>query len=214
MAIKISILNTTGKLTEHISLIKNQIQLSLNKINEYFDLVDVDITVSPFQKGEESPSGIGGYALSPHRVELLLDCQRVDVVKVIESELLDVLAHELHHSLRMNLCSPLETLGDHLILEGQACHFEHTITRGKKSLLFEGLENHDWKEILEKMKPHLDSSDYSHNKFFHGSNPSEFPKYAGYWVGFNLVSEYIKINQLTDSKIIGLDSKKFIPAKL
>ncbi|MGD9161637.1 MAG: hypothetical protein PVG39_24720, partial [Desulfobacteraceae bacterium] len=72
MPINISMLNATGKLNKYIPLLEDKIQYALGKIRDHFILDCIDITVTPFHKGDASPSGIGGYSLSPHRVELLL----------------------------------------------------------------------------------------------------------------------------------------------
>ena len=210
MAINISMLNATGKLTKYTSLIENKIQYSLGIIRDYFIIDSIDITVAPFHKGDESPSGIGGYSLSPHRVELLLDCDRRDLEKVVDDELLSVLAHEVHHSIRIGLGIPSETLGQQIITEGMACHFELVVTNGKIPSLFDGLKDHDWSGLLEQMRPLLDKKNQSVNKYFLGSDPDEFPKYAGYWVGFNLISLYLQKNKTSEFKLAGMDSESFL----
>lgn len=120
-----------------------------------------------------------------------------------------MLSHEIHHSIRMGLGVPSVTLSQELITEGLACHFEHTVTGGKQSSLFEKLQDYDWQQSLAKMSSLLNGKDHCFNKFFLGTHPEEFPKYAGYWIGFNLVSQYIQKNKATDSDIVGLESEKF-----
>lgn len=209
MAIIISMLNATGKLSKYTSLIENKIQYSLEIIRDHFAIDGIDITVTPFHKGDESPSGIGGYSLSPYRVELLLDCDREDLDRVIESELLAVLAHEIHHSIRIARGIPSETLGQQIITEGMACHFEVVVTGGKVPSLFDKLKYHDWRALLEQMKPLLDKKNQPVNKYFLGSEPDAFPKYAGYWVGFNLISRYLEKYRISEIELVGLDSQRF-----
>ena len=209
MAIIITMLNATGKLNKYTSLVEERIQYSLDIIKNYFKIDCIDITVAPFHKGDESPSGIGGYSLNPHRVELLLDCDRRDLDKVIDNELESVLAHEIHHSIRIGLGIPSDTLGQQIITEGMACHFELVVTGGKLPSLFDDLKNYDWVGSLEQMKPLLDKKNQSVNKYFLGSDPDEFPKYTGYWVGFNLISLYLKKNKTSEFELAGMDSKNF-----
>jgi hypothetical protein len=206
----ITVLNSSGKLSEYSSLLENTIGSALNRISEFFELSSIDITVSPFQKGEESPSGLGGYALSEHRVELLVDCSRSDIDEVIETELLEVLAHELHHALRLSFHMPTGTLLQQLVMEGLACHFEHSVTNGKPSSLFKYLANYDWRIGLEKMSHLLETTDFSLDKLFLGSHPEEFPKYAGYWIGYNLVAEYARVNNATEVEMVGLNASCFL----
>lgn len=209
MAIKVSMLNATGKLNKYTSLIENEIHYSLGKIRDFFKIDCIDITVTSFHKGDESPSGIGGYALSPHRVEILLDCDRDDLEKVIKDELTPVLAHEIHHSIRIGLGIPSNTLGQQIITEGMACHFELAVTDGRVPSLFDNLRDHDWQVFLEQMRPLLKEKNQSVNKYFLGSEPDKFPKYAGYWVGFNLISRYIKKYNITDTDIVSMNSEIF-----
>lgn len=209
MTISVALLNSSGKLDKYADSLNEGIDKAVARIGKFFELSSVDITVSPFQKDEESPSGIGGLALSEHRLELLVDCSRDDLDTVIKAELLDVLAHEYHHCMRMRFHKRAETLSELLVMEGMACHFENTVTRSKQSTLFKELLDYDWRNSLKKMSSQLDSRDFSLDKLFLGSHPDEFPKYAGYWIGFNLVSEYIKANDVTDTDIVGLDAKHF-----
>lgn len=209
MTVNVTLLNSSGKLSKHSCLLEEVIEGGLARVSEFFELSAIDITVSPFQKGEESPSGLGGYALSEHRVELLVDCSRDDIDKVIKSELLEVLAHEIHHSVRLGFHMPTGTLAQQLIMEGLACHFEHTISSGKPSSLFKDLANYDWRNGLKQISHLLDSTDFSLDKLFLGSQPKEFPKYAGYWIGFNLVAEYAKTHNATDADMVGLEATHF-----
>lgn len=209
MTANITVLNSSGKLSEYTSLLEDTIGSALNRISEFFELSSIDITVSPFQKGEESPSGLGGYALSEHRVELLVDCSRSDIDEVIETELLEVLAHELHHALRLSFHMPTGTLLQQLIMEGLACHFEHSVTNGKPSSLFKDLADYDWRFGLEQMRHLLETTDFSLDKLFLGSHPQEFPKYAGYWIGYNLVAEYAGANNANDVEMVGLSASCF-----
>ncbi|MBN2419829.1 MAG: hypothetical protein JXL81_10625 [Deltaproteobacteria bacterium] len=209
MAVNISILNATGKLDKYILLLENKIQYSLGKIRDFFTIDNIDITVTPFRKGDESPSGIGGYSLSPHRVELLLDCDRDDLDEVIKNELTAVLAHEIHHSIRTGLGIDSETLGQQLITEGMACHFEMAVNGGRIPSLFDNLKGYDWRILLELMKPLLNEKHHSVNKYFLGSDPDIFPKYAGYWVGFNLIQLYINKYQTSEYELACMESERF-----
>jgi hypothetical protein len=202
-------LNATGKLNKYIPLLEDKIQYALGKIRDHFILDCIDITVTPFHKGDASPSGIGGYSLSPHRVELLLDCDREDLDEVINNELTAVLAHEIHHSVRIGLGIPSDTLGEQIITEGMACHFELAVTNGKIPSLFNNLKNHDWQPLLEQIKPLLDEKNQSVSKYFLGSEPDKFPKYAGYWIGFNLISLYVHKNKTSEFELAGMGAERF-----
>ena len=209
MSIVISMLNSTGKLNNFIPLIQNRIQYGLNRIRDYFNIDCIDITVTPSHKVDESPYGIGGFSSSPYRVELLLDCEREDLVEIIDNELVAVLAHEIHHSIRIGLGIPSDTLGQQIITEGMACHFEMAVTNGKIPSLFDKLKDHNWQALLDEMRPLLNEKNHSVNKFFQGSEPDKFPRYAGYWVGFNLVSRHAEKYKINENELVGMDSGVF-----
>ncbi|MDJ0805959.1 MAG: DUF2268 domain-containing putative Zn-dependent protease [Gammaproteobacteria bacterium] len=209
MTINIVFLNATGKLDNHVEILEREIENSLKKVSDYFLLADLDITVTPFHTGEECPAGLGGYALSPHREELLIDCERGDVKEVIDTQLLAVLSHEIHHSMRLGLGHHLETLAQQHIMEGLACHFEQTISGGRQPTLFKELQDYDWQMSLSNISPLLSEKDHSFEKLFLGSHPEEYPKYAGYWIGFKLVSQYVLNNTASDTDFIGMEADKF-----
>lgn len=122
----------------------------------------------------------------------MLDTQRADIKNVIEKELAAVLAHELHHLFRMRAGENGVALGDVLIMEGLACHFERKVNGGVTPSLFENIKDQDWRPFYAEMKDKLTSLDYNFDAYFLGSDESRWPKYmGGYWVGYNLVAEYL-----------------------
>ncbi|MBM4891981.1 hypothetical protein HYO43_23835 [Vibrio parahaemolyticus] len=206
---KLTILNSSNKFSELI----DDLQLNFDKIafelRACFDVETLDVTISPFGVGEAPSSGIGGWAINSYRIEILLDTDRHDVKKVICSELAAVLAHEVNHIERMKLKLPDSTLAENLVYEGLACHFEQRFNGGMIPSLFKGMEGMCWKSMLSKMEPMLDSKDFHFNDYFCCDDSSVFPKYAGYWVGFNLVAKYVEAHGVSEEVALSLPAEVF-----
>ncbi|PVZ71601.1 DUF2268 domain-containing putative Zn-dependent protease [Pelagibaculum spongiae] len=206
----ISILNSTGRFSrevrDSIALVAQQ---SLALIGEHFDLSDVDITFSPFYS-DPAPSGIGGYALSPFRLEILIDCNREDIVEAINKELRSVLAHEVHHCMRMAVVGSENSLADNIITEGLACYFERNFNGGVVSSLFNDMSELNWQDIYRKMKPEINSESFNFNLYFLGADVAQYAKYAGYWVGYNLVKRLAEERGLDDSELMKLPVEDFL----
>ncbi|WP_435249890.1 DUF2268 domain-containing putative Zn-dependent protease [Vibrio sp. nBUS_14] len=210
MTVNTSILDATGKLAQYEDFLISQINMALETIGTHIELHDLDITVSPFSKEKVSPFGIGGFALSAHRVELFLDVRRDDIEVVIKKELTAVLGHEINHALRKSHGHKNVTLLDSLVMEGLACHFEGVLNGGELSSMFVDIQHEDWRSLYKKMKPHLESTSFPFEQMFLGTKPDEYPRYSGYWVGYNLVVQYLHDQNPSISDIVALDSSNFI----
>jgi len=210
MKVNVSILNATGKLGQYKNFLELQIKDALEIIGSHIELHDLDITVSPFSKEKISPFGIGGFALSAHRVELFLDSERADIESVVKKELTAVLGHEINHALRKSYGHKHITLLDSLVMEGLACHFESVLNGGEISSMFVEIQHNDWVPIYQKMKPHLERDSFPFEQMFLGANLNNYPCYAGYWVGYNLVVQYLRNASASVSELVGLNSSRFV----
>ncbi len=209
MTYRVTLLNATGALSPVADYLYGQLNSLSLQLADHFELTNIDVTISPFGHGDASQSGIGGYCLSPYRVEVLLDTQRTDIKTVIENELAAVLAHELHHLFRMRAGENGLTLGEVLIMEGLACHFERQVNGGIIPSLFELIKDRDWRPFYTEMKDKLTSLDYNFDAYFLGSDESRWPKYMGYWVGYNLVAEYLVNFHGSELDLVGAKAEIF-----
>ncbi|WP_422640733.1 DUF2268 domain-containing putative Zn-dependent protease [Vibrio caribbeanicus] len=60
------------------------------------------------------------------------------------------------------------------------------------------------------MEPNLESTSFPFEQMFLSTKPDEYPHYAGYWVGYNLVVQYLHDQNSSISDIVTLDSFSFI----
>lgn len=206
---KITILNAPGRFDGLQEIIETVSSDTSSKLRALFDLKQLDVTISAYSKGEAPVSGIGGWAINSYRIEILLDAEREDIREVIEAELPAVLAHEVNHIERMKLKLPVETLAEHLINEGLACHFEKEFNGDELPSLFKEIQEHCWKDMFTKMKPHLANKEFHFPTFFYSGENENFPKYAGYWVGFNLVVDYLTKTGINEKEALALPSEAF-----
>ncbi|HCG8584520.1 TPA: hypothetical protein NJ534_005047 [Vibrio parahaemolyticus] len=209
MSYRVTLLNATGALSPVADYLYEQLNSLSLQLADHFELTNIDVTISPFGHGDAPQSGIGGCCLSPYRVEVLLDTQRTDIKTVIKNELAAVLAHELHHLFRMRAGENGLTLGEVLIMEGLACHFERQVNGGIIPSLFELIKDRDWWPFYTEMKDKLTSLDYNFDAYFLGSDESRWPKYMGYWVGYNLVAEYLVNFHGSELDLVGAKAEIF-----
>lgn len=202
---QVTFLDGQNQLEMYRALIEETVEKSNEVIATFFDTSLIELSVVPFAEGDAPKWGIGGVALSSQRVELYLDAAHDSLTNIIKDELPSVLAHEVHHTQRMKTRLPSDTLLQYLILEGLACHFEKNFNGGQTPSLFADIKNNDWKAMYQYMKPKLHSNSYSFDDYFLNQKEDGLPKYAGYWVGYNLVKDYL--DRTNKSEIEILDSK-------
>jgi len=105
-----------------------------------------------------------------------------------------MLAHELHHSARWDGPGYGATLGEALVSEGLAGHFAQEVFGGApepwESLPVSVLRAHASKAQADWPNP-----DYGHAAWFFGS--SEFPRWLGYSLGYQLVGRYLDAHRDT-----------------
>lgn len=191
MPTKITILNASGKFNHALDLLKSKAQHSLIEIEKHIELPNLDIAISPCSEEYKTESGILGCVSTQYVIDILLDADREDLVEIINSELTAVIAHELHHVARASADIQSKSLFQSLVSEGLACHFETKFYGEITPKFFDEIKKYDWRDLYNKMQTHLKDTDFNYPIYFGGKDVAQFPNRAGYWVGFNLVSEYI-----------------------
>lgn len=193
MTVNINILNASGKFDPILSLLERTCDQSILQVKQVFTLPSVDICISPASKEYITASGIMACVTTPYVIDILLDTSRSDLANIIENELAAILAHELHHLVRLKSGVEDSTLFEHLITEGLACHFEAKYGQKEMPSFFSEIQTSSWLELYDKMKVDFNNQDFDYRYYFAGT-ADEMPKHAGYWVGFNLVTQYIVSN--------------------
>ncbi|SEB03377.1 DUF2268 domain-containing putative Zn-dependent protease [Alkalimonas amylolytica] len=194
MSTKINILNASEKFNHVLEVLESCAADALSEIQNYLELPNLDLVISPCSDEYKTKSGIMGCVTTPYVIDIMLDADRKDLVEVINVELTDIIAHEIHHAVRASSGVECKTLLQNIVAEGLACHFETKFNGNKLPSLFDDIQNQDWMLLYEQMRPELNSAEFSYPVYFGGEDESKLPNHAAYWVGFNLVSQYINMH--------------------
>lgn len=118
MSTKITILNASKKFDGVLALLEAKALQSLDEIQTYFDLPNIDIVISPCSDEYRTDMGIMGCVSTPDVIDILLDTEREDLTDIINTDLITVIAHELHHVIRADSGVKEKSLFQILISEG------------------------------------------------------------------------------------------------
>ena len=204
---KIHILNETGKFNNIDKQIQNDILIHAVSIKKFINLDKLDIVVSHMPDCANEIIGIGGGAFGGFRLDIFYDMDNPNIINNIKNELLSILAHETHHCARYRIVGNPKSLQDNLVTEGLACHFEEIVNGGRENLLFTNFKDGNWEQYYNKFRHLLPNTVFDFNCLFHGSSPTEFPKYTGYWVGYNLVLSHMRRHNLKWEDMVGINSE-------
>lgn len=212
MNVNLHILKSTGKLDSYVKVIENIFSDVEKKITKVLPVKNVDIVVVDNSHQTIPEIGIGGHTHSPNYIVVSLDPNFSNFRNVLEKELLDTFAHELHHAARWQTIGYGETLLEAMISEGLADHFSIEITKRTDS--------HPWNNALNKeqislwsnkAKKEYNSKNYDHDIWFFGSEEKNIPKWIAYTLGFQLVDAYLKNNPSTKaSSLYNIKAEEFI----
>ncbi|QBG34995.1 DUF2268 domain-containing putative Zn-dependent protease [Litorilituus sediminis] len=212
MTSKVTILNASKKFNPVLPLLESKAQDALNKIGKHIRLPNIDIIISPWPKEHVTTTGILGCVSTQYLIDILLDTERDDLLDIINNELPLVLAHELHHVVRTYSGVQEEKLLQVLISEGLACHFEMMFIEKNTISFFSEIKKYNWIDLYKQMDDYLDNTDFNYPLFFGGEDTSKFPNRAGYWVGYNLVSQYINKYGGCAATLVNIPAEKILLA--
>ncbi len=118
------------------------------------------------------------------------------------------LGHELRRSLRWGAVGYGDTLGEVLVTEGLACHFETELRGGAVPPYAAALGPRVLTSLLRKAKTELNNADYNHPTWFFGAD--SIPLYAGYALGLERVSAYIREHRTKASLLYAKPAQDFL----
>ncbi|MFK7602596.1 DUF2268 domain-containing putative Zn-dependent protease [Deinococcus sp. SM5_A1] len=163
------------------ALIRQAARLGLNG-------VDVAVSVSPWGLPE---TGIFGYALLDHLVQITLDPDNPNFAAGWRTELPATLVHELHHARRWQEPGYGSTLLEVLVSEGLAGMNELDERGGQPPPYAQAEVN------LEALRLRalslLDRSNHSFEAWFYGSEAKHLDRWSGYNLGYKLVRHLARV---------------------
>ena len=177
--------------------IMRELEAANERIAHLIQLDRLDIVVAP-EAWAMPRYGLNGYANSPGRITITLnpnsprlhDRERFD-------RIFGTLAHEMHHVARLRSGVETYTLGGRFVSEGLAQCFEEEV--GAPTPFYAvALDDKTMAKMAERARPLLSATDYDHDDWMFGrrDNP-EWPRHAGYSLGYALVKAWLKKREIS-----------------
>jgi uncharacterized protein YjaZ len=182
----------SGRLISCQDLLISVFQETVKKITNIIMVPDVDIVFCDDTKRAIPNYGIGGRTYNPHLVIIAIDPNCPEFEVKIKQNLSSSIAHELHHTQRWYSVGYGSNLFEAIITEGLASHFAQEITLQPPSPWCTALTKTQNNYYLKLAKTEFYNSEYNHSRWFYGSKNSQFPKWVGYTLGYNIVNNYLK----------------------
>lgn len=171
-------------------------------------LGDTDVVVKT-GKNVIPELGHMGYAPEPGVIYVTVDPDHPSLRENAGRSIERMLAHELHHSARWDGPGYGNTLGQALVSEGLAGHFEHELFGGRPNP-WESLPSSTLRSYVTKARDEWDNTGYDHEAWFFGS--PELPDGLGYSLGHQLVARYLSSHQSASaSGLVHAGAEIFLP---
>ncbi|MCU0493522.1 MAG: DUF2268 domain-containing protein [Chloroflexaceae bacterium] len=190
MAVHLHLLNARGRLNPLRERIERVFWQGVDTIAALLPIGKIDVVVQtgPFVILE---TGMTGYSRAADVLEITIDPNNTNLLHNFDTELLATLGHEFHHCLRHDGPGYGQTLGEALVSEGLACHFETELRGGMAPFYARFLDQEASEAMWARALPELHNF-YNHRAWFFGSAEQNIPRFTGYSLGYNLVATYIK----------------------
>ena len=186
--------------------IMGELRAAHEQISQRLQLDRLDIVVAP-EAWALPAYGFNGYANSPGRITITF---KPDSPRLHDPErperILGTLAHEMHHVLRMRTGVETYTLGGRFVSEGLAQCFEEEA--GAPTPFYAvALDDAALNMMAERARPLLSASDFDHDDWMFGRrNDPEWPRSAGYSVGYALVKAWLDKKGLSALEAAGVQA--------
>lgn len=184
--------------------IMRELEAANERIARLIRLDRLDVVVAP-DAWVLPAYGFCGYANSPGRITIgidpasprLHDPERFD-------RLFGTLAHEMHHVVRLRSGAETYTLGGRFVSEGLAQCFEEQA--GAPTPFYAvALDGETLMEMAERARPLLAATDFDHDAWMFGrKNEPEWPRSAGYSLGYALMKAWLAWKELTALDAAGI----------
>ncbi len=208
MSVSFYILGASGRLEQFRPLLLKSLATGRAAVEKKLLLPNIDVVIEDNPTAAIPETGVGGYAPSAHLLYIHIDPQHKGLEGVLASEIKSTLAHELHHCARWASIGYGHTLPEALVSEGLADHFDIEINGGDPKLWSIAIQGNELEILFQKAKQEFNNPEYNHSAWFYGS--AETPRWAGYSLGFQIVSEYIKKSGKNASELVSEPASVFV----
>jgi hypothetical protein len=181
-----------GTLDAHRAGIEAAITDALARVDAAMPISGVTVRVRVNPSGAIPELGIGGYNPSTSEVILSVNPAFASLDASIADELGPTVAHEFHHARRRRAIGYGSTLLQAMVSEGLADHFAMELYGIPAPIWATALDGPTAAEMLARAEAEWNDL-YDHATWFFGADPS-IPRWTGYSLGFELVSDYLAAN--------------------
>lgn len=195
MYVKPQVLHAGGGLSSFEKIILDVSNDSIDKITKLIPVDDVDIIFYDGGPNRGIPHfGFGGFTLGKNLIVIPVNSEFQNLKLSIKENLPRTIAHELYHCLRNYNYNKERNLLGAFINDGLADHFAIEVTGKPPEKWSTALDEKQILRFLNIAKKDFHNDKYNHQSWFFGSEKENIPHWAGYSIGFYLVSKYFKIH--------------------
>lgn len=130
MSVRVHVLGTASGLAQYESRIYTAAGAAVTRISKHLRVGLVDVVVEENPHAVIPELGISGFSPSGRLVRVSMDPLHAGFPAVLNMHLARTLAHELHHCVRWRGPGYGSTLGEALVSEGLADHFDLQVHHG------------------------------------------------------------------------------------
>lgn len=195
MSVRVHVLGADPALAPHLRRIEAAAAAAAERVSRHLPLSHVDVVLERNPFATIPHLGIGGSCPSGHLVHVALDPTHAGFPALLDLHLSRTLAHELHHCARWRGPGYGRTLGETLVSEGLADHFDLQVHPDAAPYPWtQALNAAALRAALARAHPRLWDTDYDHAYWFFNTTEGGPPFHAGYALGFHLVKAYLDAN--------------------
>lgn len=190
-------------------LIEKIVLEALSKCKKEIDLPDLHIFIFPTQDEfiKNKMNGSAGFSVYKGAIHAYINNNIEGWDKTVPK----TIAHETAHAISQTNFE-WETILDAIIFEGLAEHFREKVVGGGHDPWTQVLTKKEAKEIMRKLiKNNLLDKDWDgefYYKLFHGTG--EYPLWAGYSIGYAVIGEVLKKEDITITELLEAKPKKVL----
>jgi hypothetical protein len=201
------------QLRDRRALIEQIVRETFDVVSPLIGVADVAIEIGTDAASIIPEIGLGGRANGTDVVRIAIDPLHPSLDASLNTALLPLLAHELHHIARHREYGFSSNLFEAMVLEGLADHFSIEVAGIDPPIWALALRPSELDNWIGQADAVWLNAGYDHDKWFFGSNPPP-PRWAGYSIGFELVRRYLMDHpSARPSTLTGEPSSSFAPAR-
>ena len=204
------ILNADGKLSPWIERIKVAFAATSTLVEARLPVGPVDVVVYNDAEYVVPELGMSGFCTSPRRMYLPLDIEHPDLPAHFEGVFQGFFAHELHHCARRAVPGFADTLAQALVSEGLACCFEAELPGGRVPMYATRVSGQGLQAARAKANPELHAPLPGWGAWFFGESEPDIPRHAGYSLGYELVSQWLRKHGQTAAEAYAQPASQFL----